>query len=49
MGFKLNRNLLWMILFVLLDDPIKALGVYTIPVKLPHGTEGQVKVWVVKE
>ncbi len=30
-------------------EPIKALGVYTIPVKLGPGIESPLKVWVVKE
>jgi large subunit ribosomal protein L9 len=34
---------------ILLDEPIKALGVYTIPIKLHHDVQGKVKVWVVKE
>jgi large subunit ribosomal protein L9 len=34
---------------ILLDEPIKALGVYTIPIKLHSDVQGKVKVWVVKE
>ena len=34
---------------ILLDEPIKALGVYTVPIKLHHDVQGEVKVWVVKE
>jgi large subunit ribosomal protein L9 len=34
---------------ILLEEPIKALGVYTIPLKLHHDVQGKVKVWVVKE
>jgi large subunit ribosomal protein L9 len=34
---------------VLLEEPIKALGVYTVPLKLHHDVQGKVKVWVVKE
>ncbi|KPL19283.1 MAG: 50S ribosomal protein L9 [candidate division Zixibacteria bacterium SM23_81] len=34
---------------ILLEEPIKALGVYTVPLKLHHDVEGKVKVWVVKE
>ncbi len=34
---------------ILLEDPIKALGVYHIPVKLHSEVKPQVKVWVVKE
>ena len=32
-----------------LDEPIKALGIYTIPLKLHNEVEGKVRVWVVKE
>ncbi|HTY38650.1 MAG TPA: 50S ribosomal protein L9 [Bacteroidota bacterium] len=32
-----------------LEDSIKALGIYTINVKLPGGVIGNVKVWVVRE
>ena len=34
---------------ILLEEPIKALGVYTVSLKLHHDVEGKVKVWVVKE
>jgi large subunit ribosomal protein L9 len=34
---------------ILLEEPIKNLGVYTIQVKLFKDVEGKVKVWVVKE
>jgi large subunit ribosomal protein L9 len=34
---------------ILLDEPIKALGVYNIPVKLHSEVEANVRVWVVKE
>jgi len=34
---------------ILLEEPIKALGVYTIPLRLYHDVPGKVKVWVVKE
>ncbi|MCH7731012.1 MAG: 50S ribosomal protein L9 [Candidatus Marinimicrobia bacterium] len=33
---------------VLLDEPIKALGIYNIPVKLHHDVEVEVKVYVIK-
>ncbi|MFQ6615820.1 MAG: 50S ribosomal protein L9 [Fidelibacterota bacterium] len=33
---------------VLLEEPIKALGVYTVPVKLHPEVEGAVKVYVIK-
>ena len=32
-----------------LEDSIKALGIYTVNVKLPGGVIGSVKVWVVRE
>jgi large subunit ribosomal protein L9 len=32
-----------------LDEPIKALGIYDVSVKLPGGVAGKVKVWVVRE
>ena len=31
------------------EDTIKALGIYTVDVKLPGGVVGKVKVWVVRE
>ncbi|MFZ1947433.1 MAG: 50S ribosomal protein L9 [bacterium] len=34
---------------VIIEEPLKALGVYTIPVKLHHDVEAKVKVWVVKK
>lgn len=34
---------------IILDEPIKALGVYTVPVKLHSEVEAKVRVWVVKE
>ncbi len=34
---------------ILLDEPIRALGFYTIPVKLHSEVQAQVKVWVIKE
>jgi len=32
-----------------LDEPIKALGIYTVNVKLHQNVTGKVKVWVVRE
>ena len=32
-----------------LEEPIKTLGIYTVPVKLHAGVIAQVKLWVVKE
>ena len=34
---------------ILLEEPLKALGVYTIPVKLHPDVDAAVKIWVVKE
>ena len=34
---------------ILLEEPIKALGIYTIPVKLHAEVTGEIRVWVVKE
>ncbi len=34
---------------ILLEEPIKKLGVYTVPVKLHADVTGNIKVWVVKE
>ncbi len=34
---------------ILLDEPIKALGIYTVPVKLHKDVDAEVKVWVIKE
>jgi len=34
---------------ILLDDPIKCLGIFTVPVKLHSEVIAQLKVWVVKE
>ena len=34
---------------ILLDEPIKALGIYTLPVKLHSDVNGEIRVWVVKE
>ncbi len=34
---------------IILDEPIRALGVYTVPVRFSGDISGNVKVWVVKE
>ena len=34
---------------ILLPEPIKALGVYTVPIKLHSDVEAKVRIWVVKE
>ena len=42
-GFEIDRNSL------MLEEPIKSLGIYEIPVKLHPEVIGKVKVWVVKK
>jgi large subunit ribosomal protein L9 len=32
-----------------LEEPLKALGIYDVPVKLSSGVSGKVKVWIVRE
>ncbi len=34
---------------ILLEEPLKKLGVYTVPVKLHADVTGNIKVWVVKD
>jgi large subunit ribosomal protein L9 len=34
---------------ILLDEPVKALGVYSIPIKLHTDVEVKIRLWVVKE
>jgi large subunit ribosomal protein L9 len=34
---------------ILLKDPLKALGIYTVPVKLHPEVTAEIKVWVVKD
>jgi large subunit ribosomal protein L9 len=42
-GFEIDKRK------IVLEDPIKALGVYDVPVKLHPEVTGVVKVWVVRE
>ena len=42
-GFEIDKR------DILLDEPIRALGIYTVPVKLHKDVEAEVKVWVIKE
>ena len=42
-GFDVDRRK------VMLEEPIRALGVYAVPIHLHPDVETQVKVWVVKE
>ncbi len=42
-GFEVDKRK------IILDEPIKALGIYSVPIKLHSDVESTVKVWVVKE
>jgi large subunit ribosomal protein L9 len=42
-GFEVDKRK------ILLEDPIKSLGIYSVPIKLHSEVEATVKVWVVKE
>ncbi|MBM3265052.1 MAG: 50S ribosomal protein L9 [candidate division Zixibacteria bacterium] len=42
-GYEIDRRK------ILLDEPIKALGIYTVPVQVHPKVRAGVKVWVVKE
>jgi large subunit ribosomal protein L9 len=42
-GFDLDRRR------IILEEPIKALGIYTVPVQLHPRVRANVKLWVVKE
>ena len=42
-GFKIDRRK------IILDEPIKQLGVYTVAVRLHPEVTAEIKVWVVKE
>ena len=42
-GFEIDKK------NVLLDEPIKALGIYEIPIKLHSEVTAKIKVWVVKK
>ena len=42
-GFEIDKRK------IVLEEPLKALGVYTVPIKLHAEVEAKVKVWVVKE
>jgi len=42
-GFEIDKR------HIDLEEPIKALGIYTVNIKLPHSVTGKVKVWVVRE
>jgi len=42
-GFAVNRHQ------IELEEPLKALGVYTIPIKISAGVQANLKLWVVKK
>ena len=42
-GFEISRKQ------IVLEEPIKALGVYQVPIKVHPEVEVKVKVWVIKE
>lgn len=42
-GFDIDRKK------ILLEEPIKALGIYDVPIKLHSEVETKIKVWVVKK
>ena len=42
-GFQIDKRI------IDLEEPIKALGIYTVNVKLHQSVAGKVKVWVVRE
>jgi large subunit ribosomal protein L9 len=41
-GFEIDRHT------IILEEPIKALGVYLIPIKLHQDVKAEVKLWVIK-
>jgi large subunit ribosomal protein L9 len=42
-GFSIDKRR------ILLDDPIKTLGIYTVPIRIHPEVTAELKVWVVKE
>ncbi len=42
-GYEIDRKK------IVLEEPIKALGIYSVPIKLHPDVEVKIKVWVVKE
>jgi len=42
-GLDIDKNL------IIMDEPIKSLGIYEIPIKLHPEIEAKVKVWIVKK
>ncbi|NQV13921.1 50S ribosomal protein L9 [bacterium] len=42
-GYKIDKR------DILLEEPLKALGIYNVPVKIAANIKAEVKVWVIKE
>ncbi len=42
-GFDIDRKK------IILEEPIKQLGIYSVPIKLHSEVEAKIKVWIVKE
>ncbi len=42
-GYKIDKR------DILLEEPLKALGIYNVPVKVASEIKAEVKVWVIKE
>jgi len=42
-GFQIDKN------WILLDEPIKSLGIYEVPLKLHPEVSTKIKVWIVKK
>jgi large subunit ribosomal protein L9 len=42
-GFDIDKNC------IMLDEPIKSLGIYEVPVRLQPEVSSKVKIWVVKK
>lgn len=42
-GFEIDKS------FIILDEPIKALGIYEVPIKLHPEVIAKVKIWIVKK
>jgi large subunit ribosomal protein L9 len=42
-GFEIDRRK------IMLEEPLKALGIYDVPIKLHPEVEAKIKVWVVRE
>ena len=34
---------------IILEEPIKKLGIYKVPIRLGEGIEGEIKVWIIRE